>query len=113
MVYMRDSPFPYIVVRSGYGVYRQDVRIRRWDEPDRFESGLWMHYSQLLLLEINDTAAPGKDITVATEDGFVIAAGTRCRFRGFDKHGDAQLYTPSSNILRIVFDQDSIHFNIG
>ena len=112
VVYLHNSPFPHFVVCSGYGLYRLEVRIRRWDEPDRFESGHWRHHEHIILLEINDTVMPDKDITVATDDRFVIAAGTHCRFSGFDADGDVQLRIFGPNVLRTVFDRDFLHFNI-
>ena len=111
-VYLPSSPFPYIVVRSGYGAYREEVRIRRWDEPARYESGVWKHYSQLILLDIHDKVVPLRDITVATEDEFVITAGTTCIFEGFDADDDGKLRVLGSTKMHLVLDQDFLHFNI-
>jgi len=107
---MHHCRFPHIVVRSGYGVYREEVRIRRWDEPDRFESGLWQHYSHLIPLEINDSVSPDRNITAATMDGYVVAAGTQCRFKGFDSDGDVVLM--AAGTIVIVFEEDFLHFDI-
>ena len=112
VAYLHDSACPHIVVRSGYGHYLSDVRIRRWDEPDNYTSGRWLPHTAIITLEINDTVIPGRDVRVCTTDGHIIAAGTHCLFKGFDKDDDIQLLPVGTLAIRTIFNEEFLHFNV-
>jgi hypothetical protein len=112
VVYMEDNPFPHYVVRVGHTNYRNELRVRRWDEPEKFEAGFWRHYSQLIWLQPGDVVIPGSSITVATEDMFVIPSGSRCIFQHFDGDGDVIVNVAGSLRRRTVFKDDFLHFNL-
>ena len=112
VVYMEDNPFPHYIVRIGHTNYRNELRVRRWDEPENFEAGFWRHYSQLIWLQPGDVVIPGSSITVATEDMFVIPSGSRCIFQHFDGDGDVIINVAGSLRRRTVFKDDFLHFNL-
>ena len=110
VVFLADCrvPSPFCVVRIGYGDYRHQLRIRRWDEPDRWEAGHWRHFSELVPLDIGGGICPSRDVVVATTDEHVIPAGSPCIFGGFDDSND--ILMTCSGRQRIIFSEDFVHF---
>ena len=91
IVYLGSKPHPYWVIRIGYGSYLQEVRVRRFDEPDVFSSGQWVHHDSCFLLEVGDKLTAMADMTDATVADRHIPRGCRCVFRGRDSDGDILL----------------------
>ena len=91
IVYYHEEPHPHWVMRVGFADYLQEIRIRRFDEPNAYSAGRWAHHEFCHLLEAGDMLMCTKEVTDATDSFLKIPKGVKCQFMGIDPDGDVSV----------------------
>ena len=73
---------------------------------NNWQTGEWVNSASLYKLEVNDMLEAVCEVEDASENPQTLSKGVRCRFRGWDSHGDALLKCGSKVIAIFLKDLD-------
>ena len=105
VVYVGAETRPSIVMRSGYGDYEREVRVRSiLEHPGKWSTGRWVRTDWCHKLEVDDYLTATADFVDSSDAMVPIPKGTCCRYVGRDEDQDVVIQIGLRRL--VVFAQD-------